>query len=309
MRLRPTMAFPEKGGTSNPASKSKHFGATSNGETHYFRFFHHSNHSNHSGHSQNTSRLSSGRTNSSLKRPSQESLAVSRQSKGSSTSLSAMNGQPEKQKRFTLHRTNTQSTTTDKDKKPSDDLSQMLSRASNYMTLAYVKIPSVVLCLSYKGKGERNIEDVHNFVFRMPVLEYRNKTWSNLDLALRLKKDVIRALISHTGAIIGNKFSHHRPSKQQQSRLRELANSSSVLSNSNNIENTTASETSSIQERNPRDQVDSSRDSIYSASGSQLARTDSFASSSRQSILNNGLYSEPPSILESDAENGDNVRF
>lgn len=32
----------------------------------------------------------------------------------------------------------------------SDELSQMMSRASNYMTLAYVKIPSVVLCLSYK---------------------------------------------------------------------------------------------------------------------------------------------------------------
>ena len=32
----------------------------------------------------------------------------------------------------------------------SDELSQMMSRASNYMTLAYIKIPSVVLCLSYK---------------------------------------------------------------------------------------------------------------------------------------------------------------
>jgi hypothetical protein len=130
-------------------------------------------------------------------------------------------------------------TATDRDKdKPADDLTQMMSRASNYMTLAYVKIPSVVLCLSYKGRGERNIEDVHNFVFRMPALEYRNKTWSNLDLALRLKKDVIRALISHTGAIIGNKFSHHRPSKGQQSRLREMATSSSLLPNTDNLSNT-----------------------------------------------------------------------
>jgi len=32
----------------------------------------------------------------------------------------------------------------------SDELSQMMSRASNFMTLAYIKIPSVVLCLSYK---------------------------------------------------------------------------------------------------------------------------------------------------------------
>ncbi|TEY42050.1 hypothetical protein BOTCAL_0399g00050 [Botryotinia calthae] len=114
--------------------------------------------------------------------------------------------------------------------KPSDDLTKMMSRASEYMTLAYVKIPSVVLCLSYKGKGDRNIEDVHDFVFRLPAIEYRNKTWSNLDLALALKKDVIRALISHTGAIIGNKFTRHRPTVAQQSRLRELATSSVVLS-------------------------------------------------------------------------------
>lgn len=113
--------------------------------------------------------------------------------------------------------------------KKADDLSQMLNRASNYITLAYVKIPSVVLNLSYKGKGSRNIEDVHSLVFRMPTLEYRNKTWSNLDLALALKKDVIRALISHTGAIIGNKLGHHKQSKATQSRLRDLANSSVML--------------------------------------------------------------------------------
>jgi len=118
-----------------------------------------------------------------------------------------------------------------KDKgKNTDDLSQMLNRASNYMTLAYVKIPSVVLCLSYKGKGHRNFEDVHGLVFRMPTLEYRNKTWSNLDLALALKRDVIRALISHTGAIIGNKFTHHKPGKHQIDRLQQLARSSAVMS-------------------------------------------------------------------------------
>ncbi|KAL9078880.1 MAG: hypothetical protein Q9157_002216 [Trypethelium eluteriae] len=116
-----------------------------------------------------------------------------------------------------------------RDNQRSDDLTQMMNRASNYMTLAYFKVTSVVLCLSYKGKGNRNIEDVHDLVFRMPTVEYRNKTWSNLDLALQLKKDVIRALIGHAGAIFGNKLSHHRPTKAQQSRLREIANSSTFL--------------------------------------------------------------------------------
>ncbi|KAI4716098.1 hypothetical protein E4T48_07713 [Aureobasidium sp. EXF-10727] len=117
----------------------------------------------------------------------------------------------------------------DDSKQASDDLSLMLSRASNYMTLSFFKVPSMVLCLSYKGQGRRNLEDVHDLVFRMPTLEYRNKTWSNLDLALQMKKDLIKALISHAGAIVGNKFHNHRPSRQAaSSKLREMANLSTM---------------------------------------------------------------------------------
>jgi hypothetical protein len=116
------------------------------------------------------------------------------------------------------------------DKQISDDLTKMIARANNYITFAHIKIPSVVLCLSYKGKDQRNFEDVHNFVFRLPMIEWQNKTWSNLDLALALKKAVVRALISHTGAIIGNKFSKHKPNAEQRNRLRELANSSVLIS-------------------------------------------------------------------------------
>ncbi|EEH44787.2 uncharacterized protein PADG_01076 [Paracoccidioides brasiliensis Pb18] len=151
------------------------------------------------------------------------------QSEISLVSNQSVIGSEGKPKKFGLQRSSAKPNMAKGDK-ASDDLSQMVSRASNFMTLAHVKINDVVLCLSYQGKGERNIEDVHDFVFRLPVLEYRNKTWSNLDLALRLKKDVIKALISHTPAILGNKFSHHRPTKQQQRRLRELASSSQVLS-------------------------------------------------------------------------------
>ncbi|KAI5238676.1 hypothetical protein E4T43_07274 [Aureobasidium subglaciale] len=120
------------------------------------------------------------------------------------------------------------------DKQASDDLSLMLSRASNYMTLSFFKVHSVVLCLSYKGQGRRNLEDVHDLVFRMPTLEYRNKTWSNLDLALQMKKDLIKALISHAGAIVGNKFHNHRPSRQAAtSKLREIAHLTTMHVHSN----------------------------------------------------------------------------
>ena len=153
--------------------------------------------------------------------PSERSLSIM-----SKTNVGSSEG--EKSRRFALHRAN--SDERKKEKEQSDDLTQMMNRASNYMTLAFVKIPSMVLCLSYKGQGKRNIEDVHDLVFRMPTLEYRNKTWSNLDLALQLKRDVIRALISHAGAIVSNKFSHHKPNRLQQSRLREIANMSTFMS-------------------------------------------------------------------------------
>ncbi|OAA38343.1 hypothetical protein NOR_06733 [Metarhizium rileyi] len=127
------------------------------------------------------------------------------------------------------------------DKQQSDDLTKMINRASNYMTFAYIRMPSVVLCLSYKGKDQRNFEDVHDFVFRLPTIEWQNKTWSNLDLALALKKAVMKALISHTGAIIGNKFSKHRPNAEQRSKLREMVNSSVLITPSSSSQHYAAS--------------------------------------------------------------------
>lgn len=172
-----------------------------------------------------------------------------------------------------------------KSKETRDDLSQMMSRASSYMTLAHVKVHDVVLCLSYKGKGEHNLEDLHDFVFRLPDLEYRNKTWSNLDLALRLKKDIIKALISHTPAILGNKFSYHRPSKQQQKRQREreLASSSMVLANSDHVNNPPTSNKShsfASLDANSGYSPSPSRKSFQSGA-SPLARTNSMGSSMR----------------------------
>lgn len=300
LRLRPTKGFLEshKSRSSNATAngeslKPRSSGGTTNGETHHFRLFQHSNHSTPSS----SPLLSQGPS----KKLSRESLRSYNRSSHdtSSTSLSAMNAGSERSKKFTLNRSVSRDGTREKEKakKTSDELTEMLSRASNYMTLAYVRIPSVVLCLSYKGRSERNIEDVHDFVFRMPALEYRNKTWSNLDLALRLKKDVIKALISHTGAIIGNKFSHHRPPKQQQSRLRELANSSAMLASNNSTVNIM---------RDPdavayRAELPSG--SSLSTGESQPSRTNSFGSSGRSSGLPNGLsISNAPSIPESPAE-------
>lgn len=287
-RIRATTSYPEK--HASTPNKFKSWSSHGKTESHRHNLFHYSNESSQS---QKTSKNAPWHTTS--RKASAESLAMSRHSKdGSSTNLSSLNatstGSTNKRGGF-LKRNHGSSYGKELDE-PYDDLSQMLSRASSYMTYAYVKIPSVVLCLSYKGKGERNIEDVHNFVFRMPVLEYRNKTWSNLDLALRLKKDVIRALISHTGAIIGNKFTHHRPGKSKQSRLRELASSSTLLPNRSNIPNYIGSETSSVRDGSSTrvSQDAASQESLWGGSEytPPLPRTNSFASSLREQAMNGG---------------------
>lgn len=203
----------------------------------------HRNHSKHLGFSDSTRQLPRPATTGTLsKKKSGDSMrALSKQSSTRSSSSHSTNTGDDK-KKFGLSKGSKHG----KSKEPTDDLSQMMSRASNYMTLARVKVHDVVLCMSYKGRGEHNLEDLHDFVFRLPVLEYSNKTWSNLDLALRLKKDVIKALISHAPAILGNKFSHRGPSKQQQKRYRELASSSQLLPNVTSVPNPTKSRASSF---------------------------------------------------------------
>jgi len=295
LRLRPTLNS-ETRPKSSATHKSKATNQLSDGS--HFRLFQ-------SGKPQRSSSRPPSIKNIS-KKPSLDSLrslsttrpTIGRSSTNPSLADTSSVQSETKTKRFTLHRNAKQP---QDNEKPSDDLTKMISRASNYMTLAYVKIPSVVLCLSYKGKGERNLEDVHDFVFRMPMLEYRNKTWSNLDLALALKKDVIKALISHTGAIIGNKFSKHRPTTAQQSRLRELATSSVLLApSSQEASHDNSSDASSTLGTSPTDTRRSERSRSprrsFASSGSGLARTTS-ASSSVNSMQSFGRSSTLPASM------------
>jgi Golgi-body localisation protein domain/RNA pol II promoter Fmp27 protein domain len=272
-RMKPTLALSHDESLHYASHKPKGLGIST--EHHHLNLFKHTN-------SSSMSRLGSNGTP--RRQGSLDSLSMSRKQSGerSSTNISGMT-LDESRRKFGLPRSSSKDRREKgKKDKPSDELSQMMSRANNFMTLAHVRLDSVVICLSYKGKGDRNLEDLHDFVFRMPVLEYRNKTWSNLDLALRLKKDFIRALISHAGAIIGNKF-HHRPNRQLQSRLRETASSSQILSSYDSIASTpgTSDAGSLINSTPTRERSLSPRRSFTSSKrqSSPLMRTDSFPSS------------------------------
>ena len=283
LRLKPTMTsespyHPSSGKAKAGSMHSSH----GSGDGHHYRFFQQSSKSTISSRN-GTKTLSKKGSVESLQNSLLNRQGLSRSA--TNKSLAETTNGDAKSKRFNLHRHSNKM----KKETPSDDLTEMMSRASNFMTLAYVKMPSVILCLSYKGKDNRNLVDVHDFVFRLPMIEFRNKTWSNLDLALAVKKEIIRALISHTGAILGNKFSKHRPNTAQQTRLRELATSSQLLAPSSNEASYANSETSSIYGSSPvetrfSERSKSPRRSFASSNRSNgLMRTPS-ASSSTQSI-------------------------
>lgn len=70
------------------------------------------------------------------------------------------------------------------------DMIQMQARAEASRSFIYIKVPEIDLCLSYRDKGSSLI-DISNVKFLLPTIEYRNKTWTLLDMVQALKKGII----------------------------------------------------------------------------------------------------------------------
>ncbi|KAG0168982.1 hypothetical protein DFQ28_005286 [Apophysomyces sp. BC1034] len=105
-----------------------------------------------------------------------------------------------------------------------DDLSVMKKRASRNQAYILVKIPGAKHCLSYQGPKEKNIEDLREFVFQQPNLEYRNKTWSWYELISTIKKDFMRAaLLNNSTALLKEKLliRRHHPRESNTAKLAE----------------------------------------------------------------------------------------
>ncbi|XP_068243172.1 protein hobbit-like isoform X2 [Palaemon carinicauda] len=77
-----------------------------------------------------------------------------------------------------------------------DDVEIMKQRAEQNKLFVYIKIPELPVKVSYKGKKEKNLEDVANFRLVIPTLEYHNVTWTWLDFLMAMKQDSKSALLS-----------------------------------------------------------------------------------------------------------------
>ncbi|XP_070204899.1 protein hobbit-like isoform X2 [Littorina saxatilis] len=77
-----------------------------------------------------------------------------------------------------------------------DEIHKMRERAAKNNTFLYVKIPEVQARVSYKGEKEKNIEDVHDFNFVLPTVEYHNCIWTWFDFFIVMKNVAKRVVLS-----------------------------------------------------------------------------------------------------------------
>ncbi|CAH2353289.1 uncharacterized protein CLIB1423_10S01596 [[Candida] railenensis] len=87
-----------------------------------------------------------------------------------------------------------------------DDIALIIERASKYLSVVDVEITKADLMISFKAPKHLNIIDVHKLKITLPTLNYRYKIWSAEDAMIRLRKDIIKIVLAHSGKILGNKF-------------------------------------------------------------------------------------------------------
>lgn len=114
-------------------------------------------------------------------------------------------------------------------KEEADDIALIMSRSSKFVSIVDIEVEKVKLNISFKAPRHLNIIDVHNLVLNIPNLRYLNKTWSGEDFILRLRKDITKIILQHTGQILGNKFKIRRR-KLLKEPLRQISNYASFMS-------------------------------------------------------------------------------
>ncbi|EPY50441.1 eukaryotic protein [Schizosaccharomyces cryophilus OY26] len=158
------------------------------------------------------------------------------------------------------------------------ELHEMLNRAGSNMLIAYFKIPSVMLRLSYRGMSALGLENITGFVFTVPTIEYRNEVCSYLDLAMWIKHDLIRAVLSHSGKLLvdkvkgGHNIKAHE--REMSTELLNLQQFSAEHHHPVNLESMAmnAEESARLQEPMILDQLEENR-SIASATSRNIGST------------------------------------
>lgn len=128
---------------------------------------------------------------------------TSKTSKGDDTCSKYSNGAlPNKNSRNTW---SINSTTEEQNEDEGVEL--MLERASTYLSIVAFSLKTSQISVTFRGTGAKRLVNVTDFIINVPDIVLFNKTCTFLDLVNELKKNVIKALLAHSGSLISNKLS------------------------------------------------------------------------------------------------------
>lgn len=99
-----------------------------------------------------------------------------------------------------------------------NDVDEMVDRASNYMSIRSLHVYPTQIVVSYKGKHRHGLLNVQNLTISLPAFEVENRTWTKLELIMRIRHMAIKTLLTQTGSIIGNKLKSHKSHTVQDDR-------------------------------------------------------------------------------------------
>ncbi|KAI8636510.1 golgi-body localization protein domain-containing protein [Parasitella parasitica] len=116
-----------------------------------------------------------------------------------------------------------------KRKGKADELTVMKKRSSTNRTFIYVRIPAAKHCISFQGPSQNTFYNLYNFPFKQPKLEYRNKTWSAAEMIEEIQKQLTRAILRHSPALLKKKLLT-KNSRDKQVALKRTSNTTSKLS-------------------------------------------------------------------------------
>lgn len=91
-----------------------------------------------------------------------------------------------------------------------DEIETLIARSLKFKSIIDVEISNFDLMVSFLGPKSLHLLNVNQLVLSIPTLQYQYKIWSGEDFTDRLKKDIIKVILQHTGKILGNKFQYKK---------------------------------------------------------------------------------------------------
>ncbi|CUM62724.1 uncharacterized protein PRCAT00000281001 [Priceomyces carsonii] len=87
-----------------------------------------------------------------------------------------------------------------------DDFSLIVHRSSRYFSIIDVEFDRLNMIVCFDAPKSINFLNVRNLNLNIPELRFKNRVWSGEEFILRLKKELIKIIISHSGKILGSIF-------------------------------------------------------------------------------------------------------